>query len=570
MALTTAMFTSLTGLDTSSDLLSVSGNNIANVNTTAFKRSRVSFQTAISRNLRNGSAPTDNLGGTNPAQIGLGAQIGAITKVFENGPLQPTGSNTDVAIEGNGFFIVDVNGSQHFSRDGGFTLDRNNNLVQPGTGGLVQGFGADADFNIVNGVLKNINIPLGTLSIAEPTENVQFAGNLNAGGDAATQGSVIDFAALYTDAAQTVAATDATNLTAILDDAGNPLFAAGDVITLTGATRGGATIEDKTFEVGSTASNPTDSGSSVQDFMDFLESVLGMDTANGAGVAIAAGVISLTGNPGTANDLVIDDGDLILNQGTTPSVPFDLSKSQDADGESIRTTYVGYDSLGNPVTVDMTVVLENKDSGGTDWRFYTHSDDDTDVETFLGTGTVQFDNNGQFIAVTDGEVSVNRDDTGAIDPLQFSINFENDGETGAVTALTEVNSQISATFQDGSPIGTLEDFSVSADGTITGVFSNGLLRDLGRIPVAMFANNAGLEEVGGNLFRPTPNSGIPVIVTPTTGGSGRLIGQTVELSNVDLAEEFIHLISASTGFSASSRVLSTSDQLIQELLATIR
>ncbi|MEM9252677.1 MAG: flagellar hook-basal body complex protein, partial [Planctomycetota bacterium] len=99
---------------------------------------------------------------------------------------------------------------------------------------------------------------------------------------------------------------------------------------------------------------------------------------------------------------------------------------------------------------------------------------------------------------------------------------------------------------------------------------NGLLRSLGRIPVAMFSNNAGLEEQGNNLFRPTPNSGIPVVVTATTGGSGRLIGQTVELSNVDLAEEFINLITASTGFSASSRVLSTSDQLIQELLATIR
>ncbi|MEM1208703.1 MAG: flagellar hook-basal body complex protein [Planctomycetota bacterium] len=570
MALTTAMYTSLTGLDTSSDLLNVSGNNIANVNTTAFKKSRISFQTAISRNLRNGSAPTQNLGGTNPAQVGLGVQIGAITRNFENGPLQPTGSNTDVAIEGNGFFIVDVNGSQFFTRDGGFTLDQDNNLVMPGTGGLVQGYGVDGEFNIVNGVLGNINIPIGTLSIAEETQNVQFSGNLNAGGEVASQGSIIDFAALYTDAAQTTAATTTTDLTAILDDTGTAVFATGDVITLTGATRGGATIEDKTFEIGSTITDPTDSGTTVQDFMDFLQDVLGLDTANGASVSLAAGVITVTGNTGTANDLVIDDGDLILNEGSNPSVPFDLTKTQDADGESVRTTYVAFDSLGNPVTVDMTVVLETKDSSGTNWRFYNHSDDDTDISTYLGTGTLQFDNNGQFIAGTDAQVTVNRQNVGSINPLQFDINFENDGQTGAVTALTEVNSQISATFQDGSPIGTLEDFSVSADGTITGVFSNGLLRSLGLIPVAMFSNNAGLEEQGNNLFRPTPNSGIPVIVTPTTGGSGRLIGQTVELSNVDLAEEFINLISASTGFSASSRVLSTSDQLIQELLATIR
>src|SRR5690606_1529965 len=101
----------------------------------------------------------------------------------------------------------------------------------------------------------------------------------------------------------------------------------------------------------------------------------------------------------------------------------------------------------------------------------------------------------------------------------------------------------------------LEDFTISEDGTITGIFSNSLLRTLGRIPLAMFANNEGLQEMGGNLYRPTVNSGIATMVSATTGGSGKIVGRALELSNVELSDEFVNLISASTGFSASSRVV---------------
>ncbi len=576
MSISTAMFTSLTGLETNSTLLSVSGNNIANVNTAGFKRSRVTFQTQISRNMRAGSAPTEELGGTNPAQVGLGASIGSIRRDFSTGALQPTGVNTDMAIEGAGFFMVDINGSRQFTRDGGFTLDRDFNLVHPGTGGLVQGFGVDDEFNIVDGVLQNVTIPLGILAIAEPTTEVKFAGNLNAGGDVATQGSITQFAQLFSDAGAATAADAATLLTSVYDDSlsGVPLFANGDVITVTGATRGGATIPDRTFQVG--AVNTTDSdanGTTVQDLMDFYQSILGIDPAitsgtSTPGVTITGGVISIESNLGGANAIEMADGSTIVNQATAPVVPFDFTQTQEADGESVRTTFVAYDSLGNEVLVDLALVLEAKDNTGTQWRFYAQSQDDTDLDAAIGNGIAQFDNNGQFIAMTDRSITINRDNTGAVSPLTIDLDFTD--PFGAVSALYDVRSQLSAVSQDGSPIGTLEDFSVGADGIITGVFSNGLLRSLGQIPVATFANPEGLEELGGNMYRLTPNSGTPVVVAPTTGGSGRIVGRALELSNVDLAEEFVNLISASTGFSASSRVLSTSDQMIQELLATVR
>ena len=136
--------------------------------------------------------------------------------------------------------------------------------------------------------------------------------------------------------------------------------------------------------------------------------------------------------------------------------------------------------------------------------------------------------------------------------------------------MTDITSQISALSQDGSGIGTLEDFSISTDGTISGVFSNGLLRNIGQVVLATFANPRGLLDLGGNLFNLSSNSGNATIALPGSGRAGRIVGGALELSNVDLSEEFINLITASTGFSANARVLSTSDRLIQELLATAR
>ena len=236
MALTTSLYTSLTGLSTNSQMIDVAGNNIANVNTTAFKRSRISFETAISQTLSNGSGPTAELGGTNPSQIGLGAQLGSVRRVHTSGSLQPTGASTDMAIEGDGFFIVDDAGSERYTRNGNFALDSEFKLVTAG-GARVQGFGVDDDYQIVDGVLEDIQIPLSTNTIAEATENVKFAGNLNASGDLATQGSITQTQALFSDAAGTIPALGTTALAGLFNADGTQPFAAGDIITVTGATR---------------------------------------------------------------------------------------------------------------------------------------------------------------------------------------------------------------------------------------------------------------------------------------------------------------------------------------------
>ena len=570
MGLTTAMYTSLSGMVTNSQAIQVAGDNISNVNTTGFKGSRADFQTQITQLLRSASGPTANNGGTNPVQLGLGVSFGAVTRNFSDGSVQSTGVSTEMAIEGNGFFIVDFNGSQRYTRAGNFQLDRDFNLVSPG-GGLVQGFGVDADFNIEEGTLKTVSIPLGASTMAEATENVSFAGNLNAGGDLATQGSITTANPIFSDVAGTIPATATDLLTALFNSGGTAMFTTGDIISVQNVTRGEARLPNKTFEVGAAVTGTADAaGTTMQDFMTFLEDVLGIDTAVSGGITMSAtGALTVEGNLGTANALGLESSDIIVNLGSAnPSAPFVFNDTQEATGESVRTTFFGFDSIGNEIRLDITAVLESKDNSGTGWRFYVQSEDDSDLSRVVGNGTLEFDVNGQLLTASDATIQIDRAGTGAFTPQQITLNFGT-GDSG-VTSLSDSNSDLSAVSQDGSPIGTLESFSIGEDGTITGIYSNGLLRAQGQIALAKFANPTGLQASGGNLFTVTPNSGTAAIVSPGDGGSGRIIGGALELSNVELSQEFINLITASTGFSASSRVLTTSERMIQELLSVIR
>src|SRR5689334_15812472 len=171
MGITSSLVTALSGLSTAQAQIDVVGNNIANVNTVGFKSSRLDFKTQFLQNFSFGSAPSGSQGGTNPLQIGLGAATGAITKDFNDGSLQVTGNPTNLAIQGQGMFVLLQGTQQVYTRDGSFQLNGLNQLVS-GTGQLVQGFGVDPNFNIIPGALTNITIPLGTQSVAQATTSV--------------------------------------------------------------------------------------------------------------------------------------------------------------------------------------------------------------------------------------------------------------------------------------------------------------------------------------------------------------------------------------------------------------
>lgn len=575
MASTTAFFTGLTGLTANARNLDVIGNNISNVNTTAFKSSRMMFASQFSRTLSGGSPPGNSNGGTNPSQIGLGVTIAGTQRNFTAGSVSPTSDPRDLAIDGAGFFIVNRAGTQLYTRAGAFRQNNNNDLVTIG-GERVQGFGVDANFNVVPGLLGDINIPVGTMTLAEATQAVRVGGNLNSGGSVPTHGSLTTFAALAAlpTASPAPGAGHALETTTRLVDiedpanAGNPMLGSGQVIKITGAKKGTQTAPDAMFTVTAT--------STVQDYINFLNNALNINTTTGAnpdgstpGAAlnVTTGVLSLVGNTGTVNSLDVKSANIaVIGSSGASSNPFALTTANQADGESVLTSFVAYDSLGTPLTVNLRMTLESKQGGsGTTWRFYAESPDNKGTSAIVGTGTVNFDSAGRITGNSTVGLSIDRTGTGATSPMVFNMEFA--GQSSAVTSLASQTSSLAALSQDGAPIGTLGGFSVGQDGTITGSFSNGLSRTLGQVAIATFTNAEGLIDVGGNMFGSGPNSGEPLVGPPLTLGSGKIVGGALELSNVDLSQEFVNLILASTGYSAASRIITTTDQLMQQLLA---
>ena len=581
MASTTAMFTALTGLNANARSLDVIGNNIANVNTTAFKSSRMLFSTQFNLTNNVGTPPGEVNGGTNPYQIGLGVQTAGTQRNFNPGTIQPTGQSRDMAIDGDGFFVVRQGNQTSYTRNGAFQRSSAGDLVTV-TGARLMGYGIDEQFNVDRGSMVPINIPLGSLTIAEATTQVTFRGNLNAAGAVAAQGSRVNLGGAPAQGLVAIATAvpapatgnvleDTTRLVDIEDPllvgTGTPLFTAGQTLQMRGAEKGGKTIPTVDFPITATTT--------VAEFRTFIAESVGINTTVGAnpdgltpGVALdtTTGLFDIIGNTGTANDVQLDSTDMRLldSSGQFVRHPFSTEKTTDADGESVRTTYVVYDSLGSAVEVDITAVLESRDSTGTTWRYFVDSADDAGTDLAIATGQLTFDTDGRLSTTSVPPVSIDRSGTGAASPLAFTMGFGGGAEN--VTSLADDTSTLAATYRDGSPIGTLSGFAVGSDGTIVGAFSNGLTRALGQVAIATFANPEGLVELGDSSFGPGANSGSAVINQPGVLGSGLIVGGALELANVDIGEEFNKMISASTGYSASSRVIRTTDELMQQLL----
>jgi flagellar hook protein FlgE len=581
MGITSALVTALSGLSTSQSQIDVVGNNIANVNTVGFKSSQLDFKTQFLENFSYGSAPNGNLGGTNPLQIGLGASAGAITKNFTDGSLRVTGVPTNLAIQGGGMFILKDGTQQVYTRDGSFQLNGLNQLVS-GTGALVQGYGVDNNFQVVPGTIGDITIPKGTLTVAEATTFAKLTGNLNASGPLPTTVSHLDSTPIYlSNGAGGINAgsppTAATLLTDVTDLSGVPLYQAGDVITLN-ATKGSNNLM-QTMTV-----SPT---STLGDLETFLNGTLGINTSAGAngpiaaipGVGLVAGTdgtgnamatLTVDGNLGQSNDIALNVNSFITTRGTSTFQPFSWNKTATADGESIYTTMPLFDSLGSAVNVNIVASLTSETSSGSTWTFYATSPDDMPdatgaVQSVVGMGTLSFDTSGKLLNASNSTINISRAQTGAVPVLPITLDFS------GTSALTDSASLLQLTNNDGSAKGTLDSFNIGVDGVITGTFSgNGQTRVIGQIALATFRNEQGLVDQGNNNYTTGPNSGTAIITAPDQLGAGRVLSGSLELSNVDLSTEFVQLIAASTAFSASSRVISSSNSLLQDLLSAAR
>jgi flagellar hook protein FlgE len=510
-------------------------------------------------------------------------RVGGTQRNFNNGAIGVTGLATDLAIEGDGLFIVNQSGSRFYTRAGGFIRNPENDLMTQ-SGAKVMGFGVDDQFNLVEGNLVELNIPVGTLTLAEQSDNVIFSGNVNASGEIASTGSTHETRAFFTDPAGTTPITAATDLLTtdiyVSDGAGGFTIAfdssePGRSITLEGIEKGGKDLGSATFAISGSAVEGTDAfGSTFGELISFFDEYLGTDSSAiggssdlGGSVEINAnGQIVVVGNEGTVQALEIETGDITVNgPGGGLGNPMVMTKTGDADGESVRTSFVVYDSLGTPLTIDLSFVLQaTNPNGGTTWEFVAESNDNDANDRMLALGEVTFDSNGRFTGASNQSFSIVRTN-GATSPLSVSMDF--DSGTDSITSFTDSGSNFAAVYQDGSPIGTLASFSIGEDGAISGAFTNGLTRTIGQVALAKFSNPEGLVDVGDNLFGSGPNSGTALIAKPLDFGTGRVIGGALELSNVDLSQEFIDMILASTGYSAASRVITTTDELMTQLLA---
>ena len=434
------MFAGVSGLRSHQVMMDVVGNNIANVNTTGYKSSTAIFSDVLSQTLRGAGLPSlGTSGGSNAAQIGLGVRLQAIQMSFAQGATQLTGRATDFAIQGDGLFVVDVAGTQAFSRAGSFNLDALGQLVTP-EGGLVQGWQANNGTVNTNSSIGSLRVPVGQTIAADTTNTVVMGGNL----------------------------------------------------------------------------------------------------------------------PSDASD----------GTGTTPATVISASTNV-------------FNSLGTsiPLRVDYTKVPNG--AGTVDWQADVF---DPDGNKIAGPLTIQFGVTGptagevtvpanRKLNITQGQLATIKQGgatpAGGFDATGIDLDF---GASTGADRLTGAagNNSATALSQDGAPIGTLVSFGVSQEGLISGVFDNGKNKKLGQIAMATFANPGGLEKTGGSLYRSTVNSGNALVGTAGTGGRGTMSGGTVEMSNVDLAAEFTNLIVAQRGFQANSRIITASDELLQDLIAMKR
>lgn len=559
MGLTSAMNTSLNGLALNEVAIDVLGNNIANAGTNGFKASTALFATQLARTFSVGSRPTATNGGTNPRQIGLGASTAAIFRDFTQGSITNSTSPSDLAIQGDGFFVVGGSQGTLYTRNGNFTLNGENVLVNA-QGMRVQGYGVTDDFRLITTSLSDLEIPLGELNVAQQTQNVTIDGTLFAAGELGTQGAQL-LSEVLTDSSTAAPATAASLLSNVQNSSGQNLFTVGQTLSFS-ALEGGRRLEPQTLTISATTA--------LAEVAALMDHVIGIhsggtipDDPNAGpgqpGVAIVGGQIQVTGNMGVANDLVIATGDLLMSG---VSVPLTWDKTATATGEGTITDLVVYDSLGQEMMVKLSAVLESQDSASTTFRYFVESVDDSDADTVVSSGTITFDNFGRVVDGGTQSFTLDRMIAGAVTPIPITIDFSN--LSGISTP--EAGSRMVLTGQDGAAPGTLTSFEIDENGFINGVFDNGLVRTLGQVALARFTNPHGLLEAGDTAFREGVNSGPAMLSAPGMFGAGTIRAGAIELSNTDLGRNFVDLIVASTNYRGNARVISSVNDLMDELL----
>ncbi|WP_346354620.1 flagellar hook protein FlgE [Azotosporobacter soli] len=555
-----SLFSGVAGLRNHQTRMDTVGNNIANVNTTGFKSGRVNFQDMLSQTLQGAAGPNGNLGGTNPMQVGLGMSIASMDTQFTDGALQSTGVPTDLAISGDGFFILSNGSNTSYTRDGSFKFDTAGNYVVPGTGVHVQGWMADSLGNInTAGVLSNLVKPIGTTMPATQTTSATFAGNLNSstvnGNSAATSENIYDslgnkhlLTQLYykvnvgaaagasgdntwickTDVAGISSAPAMTNQYTQLNF--NTDGTLNTIQTLTPGPLGDATqnVTFKNLKL-STSTDPQVIGFSEFDNTNALRTFKGTFTYNASTTSWSCAITesgdmtntTLATIPNiTWNGATYLAGGVAFPNGVT--IPY-KGKDVAQTANTITITALG----GTPVAPDGTIMA----------GCATEPDNAT---LAAGENTLSFSVPGA---------------------NAMTVAFDR----SKITQSKDTTSTVSMT-PDGYGMGVLNNVTFDSQGVMTGLFSNNQRKKLGQVAMATFANNNGLMKAGNNTYIESNNSGLAKVGEANSGGRGGLTPAALEMSNVDLSQEFSNMIITQRGFQANSKIITTSDTMLEELV----
>ena len=552
-----SLYSGVAGLKTHQTKMDVIGNNIANVNTTAFKSSSVTFADLMSQTTQSasGANATTGVGGVNARQIGLGVKSGAINvNSSSQGSAQSTGNPFDIMITGSNFFVVSDGLSNYFTRDGSFYVDGVGNLCMTSTGYNVMGWGVDPE----------------TLSIKQDTVQalrIMSADNLTYPPEATTQGTVTGIldkndTDVNSEAGKTVnlnlydalgyeytarfiiKSTDvdgeySAELTKLLDAKGNEITALHDYDDVFGGSNSVADKTEVTFN------------------------------ANG----------------------YVWDGNQLKTTATPPEVKADLSTIGSATPEQKQAIYDAVaEAYGFGGSTEEFLNLYVLDASSTKVSVQAMIDNGTITDP-LGTGVLNFTADGRNFV---GQVLKFDTDTGLFDSISGNTQGDStiylsklianaaDGTSnfadialnwGGISMFNNNGtSTVTATYGDKNGIGTgrkLGDMigvSIQRDGMIYASYDNGMTKLLGQITTASFPNSSGLEKHGDNLYQATMNSGsFDGIGVDVTASGGYMSTGVLEMSNVDLSAEFTEMITTQRGFQANSRIITVSDTLLEEL-----
>jgi flagellar hook protein FlgE len=558
-----ALSSGVTGLQAHQQMLDVAGNNLANVNSTSFKASRVGFAELLSQTLSEASQPTERVGGTNPQQMGSGVGVAGITPNMTQGSIVNTGNPLDVAIEGEGYFVVSDGEQQLYTRAGAFGVDQNNHLVDPATGYLVQRIGltGETDGFQITGE-NSIRIPYDVALPANATSEIILTGNLSSDASGTMRAQSLASSVSYTSGGEE--AVDTAQIDQ-LDQFSGGSGAGGELgvaqtgtITISGYKKDGTALSaGLTFAV--------TGATTVHDLVDHLNNNVLTDST----ASFVDGKIVVTDDEAgySRSDLSLSySGNGALE---TPAY-FDLTT---VGGDEFKTVNIAvYDSQGGKHV--MSAALVRADAINT-WDLVLTSMTGNVLQINPADRRINgltFDSqSGAFAGVADGEaaqfvVSFSHD---AANPQTISMNF---GTVGSFDGLTQFagNSTAVAREQDGYEAGSLSAVSVGGDGTLIGAFTNGVKKDLATMAVALFRNPAGLQSAGGGYFAPSANSGTAVTTQAESTGAGTIHGGALEKSNADVATEFVTLIEAQNGFQANARTIRVANDILRELTSLIR